>query len=40
MVPGLVTAEIQPRGEGHMLGFQKVPAEVKGVTTERLDIGI
>ena len=34
MVPGQVAAEIQTRGEGHVLGLDEVPAEGEGVAAE------
>ena len=40
MVAGLITAEIQPRGEGNMLGFEEMLAEREGITAELADIGI
>ena len=40
MVPSLIATEIQTRGEGHMLGFDEVPAESEGVAAKGADICI
>src|SRR5690349_10408781 len=40
MMPGLITPEIQPRGECHVLGFEKVFAEREGIAAELADIGV
>ena len=36
----LVTAKIQTRGEGYVLGFEKMLTEGKGITAKRTDIGV
>ena len=40
MMPGLVTAKIQTRRKGYVLGFEKMLAKRKGITAKRADIGI
>ena len=34
MVTGLIAAEIQPRGEGNVLGFEEMLAEREGIAAE------
>ncbi|MNQ86672.1 hypothetical protein D3C85_1018710 [compost metagenome] len=40
MMPGLITAKVESRGNRNMFGFEEMSAEREGITAELADIGV